>query len=162
MSRIQLALNVADIDSAVEFYSQLFGTGPSKRQPGYANFAIADPPLKLVLIEKAEARGHGIEGALNHLGVEVGAPDEVVAASDRLSGEGLTTEVQNQTTCCFAVQDKVWVEDPDGAPWEVYTVLADAPSETGIAGDGSCCVPPVGEQGAVTESAGSAPSTRCC
>ena len=140
MSRVQLALNVADIDSAVEFYSKLFGTGPAKRQPGYANFAIADPPLKLVLIENAEARGHGIEGALNHLGVEVGAPDEVVAASDRLSGEGLTTEVQDQTTCCFAVQDKVWVEDPDGAPWEVYTVLADAPSETGIAGDGSCCV----------------------
>ena len=162
MSRIQLALNVADIDSAVEFYSQLFGTGPAKRQPGYANFAIADPPLKLVLIENAEARGHGIEGALNHLGVEVGGPDEVVAASDRLSGEGLTTEVQNQTTCCFAVQDKVWVEDPDGAPWEVYTVLADAPSETGIAGDGSCCVPAVGEQVAVTESAGSGPSTRCC
>lgn len=161
MSRIQLALNVADIDSAVEFYSKLFGAEPAKRQPGYANFAIADPPLKLVLMEKAEARGHGIEGALNHLGVEAETPAEVVAASGRLSLEGLATEVQEQTTCCFAVQDKVWVEDPDGAPWEVYTVLADAPADTGIAGDGSCCIPQAGEHGAVTVGAGST-STPCC
>ena len=144
MSRVQLALNVADIDSAVEFYSKLFGAEPAKRQPGYANFAITDPPLKLVLMENASARGHGIEGALNHLGVEVKSPDEVAAASSRLSGEGLATEVQEQTTCCFAVQDKVWVEDPNGAPWEVYAVLADAPAETGITGDSSCCVPAVG------------------
>lgn len=144
MSRVQLALNVADIDSAVEFYSKLFGAEPAKRQPGYANFAITDPPLKLVLMENADARGHGIEGALNHLGVEVETAGEVAAASGRLSGGGLATEVQDQTTCCFAVQDKVWVEDPNGAPWEVYTVLADAAAETGIAGDGSCCVPAVG------------------
>jgi catechol 2,3-dioxygenase-like lactoylglutathione lyase family enzyme len=143
MSRVQLALNVADIDSAVEFYSKLFGTEPAKRQPGYANFAITDPPLKLVLMENAETRGYGIQGALNHLGVEVETPDEVAVASGRLSDEGLATEVQDQTTCCFAVQDKVWVEDPNGAPWEVYTVLADAPVESGIAGDGSCCVPAV-------------------
>jgi catechol 2,3-dioxygenase-like lactoylglutathione lyase family enzyme len=161
MSRIQLALNVADIDLAVEFYSKLFGTEPAKRQPGYANFAIADPPLKLVLIEKTNARGHGVEGALNHLGVEAETPAEVAAASVRLSGEGLATEVQEQTTCCFAVQDKVWVEDPDGAPWEVYTVLADAPAGTGIAGDGSCCVPQAGERGAVAVGAGST-STSCC
>jgi catechol 2,3-dioxygenase-like lactoylglutathione lyase family enzyme len=141
MSRVQLALNVADIDSAVAFYSKLFGAEPAKRQPGYANFAITDPPLKLVLMENADARGHGIGGALNHLGVEVETPAEVAAASGRLSGLGLTTEVQDQTTCCFAVQDKVWVEDPNGAPWEVYTVLSDAPVETGIAGDDSCCVP---------------------
>ena len=141
MSRIQLALNVSDIDEAVEFYTKLFGTGPAKRQPGYANFAIADPPLKLVLVENSNARGDGVSGALNHLGVEVETPDEVTAATGRLSDTGMGVEVQEQTTCCFAVQDKVWVNDPDGAPWEVYTVLADASAETGIAGDGSCCVP---------------------
>jgi catechol 2,3-dioxygenase-like lactoylglutathione lyase family enzyme len=141
MSRVQLALNVSDIDEAVEFYTKLFGTGPAKRQPGYANFAIADPPLKLVLVENSNARGDGVSGALNHLGVEVETPDEVTAATGRLSDTGMGVEVQEQTTCCFAVQDKVWVNDPDGAPWEVYTVLADAPAATGIAGDGSCCVP---------------------
>jgi catechol 2,3-dioxygenase-like lactoylglutathione lyase family enzyme len=141
MSRVQLALNVSDIDEAVEFYTKLFGTEPAKRQPGYANFAVADPPLKLVLMEDQNARGNGTLGALNHLGVEVETPDEVAAATGRLSDTGLKTEVQVQTSCCFAVQDKVWVSDPDGAPWEVYTVIADAPSETGIAGDGSCCVP---------------------
>ncbi len=142
MSRVQLALNVSDIDEAVEFYSKLFGTEPAKRQPGYANFAIADPPLKLVLMEDPTARGHGTVSALNHLGVEVETPDEVAAATGRLSNDGIETEVQEQTTCCYAVQDKVWVNDPDGAPWEVYTVLADAPG-TGIAGDGTCCVPEV-------------------
>jgi catechol 2,3-dioxygenase-like lactoylglutathione lyase family enzyme len=127
MSRVQLALNVADIDRAVEFYSKLFGVEPAKRRPGYANFAIADPPLKLVLIENAEHRGQGVVGALNHLGVEVETPGEVRAASARLSEHGLVPEVQESTTCCYAVQDKAWVDDPDGAPWEVYTVLADAP-----------------------------------
>jgi catechol 2,3-dioxygenase-like lactoylglutathione lyase family enzyme len=146
MSRVQLALNVADIDSAVEFYSKLFGAEPAKRQPGYANFAIADPPLKLVLMENAEARESGVAGALNHLGVEVETPDEVTAASVRLNGSGLATKTQDQTTCCYAVQDKVWVQDPNGAPWEVYAVLADAPAETGIAGDSSCCVAKVGSQ----------------
>jgi len=141
MSRVQLALNVSDMDEAVEFYTKLFGTGPAKRQPGYANFAIADPPLKLVLMEDTSARGTGVTGALNHLGVEVETPEAVAAANGRLSATGMETEVQEQTTCCFAVQDKVWVTDPDGAPWEVYTVLADAPVETGIAGDGWCCVP---------------------
>jgi catechol 2,3-dioxygenase-like lactoylglutathione lyase family enzyme len=141
MSRVQLALNVSNIDEAVEFYTKLFGSGPAKRQPGYANFAIADPPLKLVLMEDTSARGAGVAGALNHLGVEVETPEAVAAATGRLSATGIETEVQEQTTCCFAVQDKVWVNDPDGAPWEVYTVLADAPAETGIAGDGQCCVP---------------------
>ncbi len=141
MSRVQLALNVSDIDAAVVFYSKLFGTEPAKRQPGYANFAIADPPLKLVLIEDPTAREDGVAGALNHLGIEVDRPDQVSGAAGRLSGAGLETEIQEQTTCCFAVQDKVWVADPDGAPWEVYAVLADASAETGIAGDGSCCVP---------------------
>lgn len=141
MSRVQLALNVSDIDEAVEFYSKLFGAEPAKRQPGYANFAIADPPIKLVLMEDRTTRGHGTIGALNHLGVEVEDANDVSAAAERLGATGLETEVQGQTTCCFAVQDKVWVHDPDGAPWEVYAVLADAPAETGIGGDGSCCVP---------------------
>ena len=131
MSRVQLALNVSDIDAAVDFYSRLFGTAPAKRQPGYANFAIANPPLKLVLIENPVARGSGVTGALNHLGVEVSTPLEVQEAVERLSGEGLSTEVQESTTCCFAVQDKVWANDPDGAPWEYYTVLADASDSGG-------------------------------
>ena len=122
MSRVQLALNVADIDTAVEFYSKLFGTEPAKRRPRYANFAIAEPPLKLVLIEDADQ----IPGTLNHLGVEVENSDEVSAAQDRLVREGLATAMEEQTTCCYALQDKVWVNGPGGEPWEIYTVLADA------------------------------------
>jgi len=141
MSRVQLALNVSDLDEAIAFYSKLFGTEPAKLRPGYANFAIADPPLKLVLMEDVEARGSGVAGALNHLGVEVGSTDDVAAATGRLSDDGLDTVTEEQTTCCFAVQDKVWVNDPDGAPWEVYTVLDDAPVESGVAGDGGCCIP---------------------
>ncbi|MGI8492387.1 MAG: ArsI/CadI family heavy metal resistance metalloenzyme [Acidimicrobiales bacterium] len=132
MSRVQLALNVADLDEAVEFYSKLFGAEPAKRHPGYANFAIADPPLKLVLIEHDGRGGAGIAGALNHLGVEVDSPEQVHAAVARLSAEGLEPDVQESTTCCYALQDKAWVEDPDGAPWEVYAVLADAPDATGL------------------------------
>lgn len=127
MSRVQLALNVSDIGRAVAFYSKLFGTGPAKTRPGYANFAVADPPLKLVLFENAAGRASGIGGALNHLGVEVETPLSVAEASTRLAGEGLSTTEELETTCCFAVQDKVWVEDPDGTPWEIYTVLSDAP-----------------------------------
>ena len=161
MSRVQLALNVIDIDEAVEFYSKLFGTEPAKRRPGYANFAIADPPLKLVLMEDHAARAHGTMGALNHLGVEVETADEVKETTGRLRDTGLETEVEEQTTCCYAVQDKVWVNDPDGMPWEVYTVLADAPAESGIAGDGSCCVPE--EVGSVPVTVGaSQAATSCC
>ncbi len=141
MSRVQLALNVADIEAAVEFYSKLFNAPPAKRRPGYANFAIAEPPLKLVLIENPLARGEGVTGALNHLGVEVASPDEVRAATQRLADEGLATEVQDATTCCYALQDKVWVNDPDGAPWEVYTVLADAPTDDGLGCSSPCCGP---------------------
>jgi catechol 2,3-dioxygenase-like lactoylglutathione lyase family enzyme len=122
MSRVQLALNVSDLEAAVEFYSKLFGAEPAKRRPGYANFAISEPPLKLVLIE-----GDGAGGTLNHLGVEVEDSARVAEASDRLAGAGLVTDVRSSETCCYAVQDKVWVSDPDGARWEVYTVLADAP-----------------------------------
>ena len=139
MSRVQLALNVSDLDEAIDFYSKLFGSAPAKRFADYANFAIDNPPLKLVLIEKTDERTAGTAGALNHLGVEVETPEEVVQASTRLSGDGLATSEEAGTTCCYAVQDKVWVEDPDGAPWEVYTVLADAPVEAGLSGDGSCC-----------------------
>jgi catechol 2,3-dioxygenase-like lactoylglutathione lyase family enzyme len=132
MSRVQLALNVADLDAAIGFYSKLFATEPAKIRSGYANFAITEPPLKLVLIEHPEGRGHGTAGALNHLGVEVDTPEQVQAATARLAGQGLDPEVQEATTCCYAVQDKAWLDDPDGAPWEVYTVLADAPEETGL------------------------------
>ncbi|WP_391530607.1 ArsI/CadI family heavy metal resistance metalloenzyme [Candidatus Frankia nodulisporulans] len=125
MARVQLALNVSDVDAAVEFYGKLFGARPVKRRPGYANFAIDRPPLKLVLIENPAARGAGVAGALNHLGVEVATPEEVSAATARLAGAGLATATEQNTACCYALQDKVWVDDPDGAPWEIYTVLAD-------------------------------------
>jgi catechol 2,3-dioxygenase-like lactoylglutathione lyase family enzyme len=132
MARVQLALNVSDIDQAVGFYSKLLGVEPAKRRPGYANFAVTEPPLKLVLIENPDGRGEGTPAALNHLGIEVESTDAVQAAGARLRDEGLQTTVQDEVTCCYAVQDKVWVKDPDGAPWEVYTVLADAPDETSI------------------------------
>jgi catechol 2,3-dioxygenase-like lactoylglutathione lyase family enzyme len=135
VSRVQLALNVSSLDEAIGFYTKLFATPPAKVRPGYANFAIAEPPLKLVLIENADARGSGIGGALNHLGVEVETADDVVRAGDRLTASGLATTEEADTTCCYAVQDKVWVEDPDSAPWEIYTVLADAPAEAGSCGD---------------------------
>jgi catechol 2,3-dioxygenase-like lactoylglutathione lyase family enzyme len=123
MSRVQLAINVSDLERAVEFYGKLFGAEPAKRRPGYANFAVADPPLKLVLIQ-----GEGQGGSLNHLGVEVFSTDEVASETKRLAGEGLDTRTEEQVSCCYAVQNKVWVTDPDGSPWEVYMVLADAPN----------------------------------
>lgn len=124
MSRVQLALNVDDIEAAVSFYSQLFDTVPAKRRPGYANFALDEPALKLVLIENP---GHG--GSLNHLGVEVGSTDEVATATRRYAALGMPTRVQDGTTCCYARQDKVWVTGPSGEPWEIYTVLADVGAE---------------------------------
>jgi catechol 2,3-dioxygenase-like lactoylglutathione lyase family enzyme len=141
VSRVQLALNVADLQAAIDFYSKLFATEPAKIRPGYANFAIADPPLKLVLIEHGEGRGRGTDGALNHLGVEVETPELVRQTTVRLTGGGLEPEVQESTTCCYAVQDKAWVDDPDGAPWEFYTVLADAPEETGLGCSTESCQP---------------------
>jgi len=118
-SRIQLALNVDDLDEAIAFYSALFNTTPAKVKPGYANFAVADPPVKLVLLENP---GHG--GTINHLGVEVDSSENVHREIARLAGEGLFTEEEINTTCCFATQDKVWVSGPAGERWEVYTVLA--------------------------------------
>jgi catechol 2,3-dioxygenase-like lactoylglutathione lyase family enzyme len=133
MSRLQLALNVSDLAAAVAFYTNLFGTEPAKRYPGYANFAIADPPLKLVLIENAEAPER-----LNHLGVEVFTQPEVAQEHDRLTSAGLSARVEGNVTCCYAVQDKFWVDGPDATPWEVYTVLA--PAETmGSASADACC-----------------------
>ncbi|MGV0812803.1 ArsI/CadI family heavy metal resistance metalloenzyme [Mycolicibacterium boenickei] len=121
MSRVQLALNVDDLDEAITFYTKLFGVEPAKVKPGYANFAVVEPPLKLVLLEN---RGKG--GTINHLGVEVESSDKVHAEIARLTGEGLFTDEEIGTTCCFATQDKVWVTGPAGEKWEVYTVLADS------------------------------------
>jgi catechol 2,3-dioxygenase-like lactoylglutathione lyase family enzyme len=143
MSRVQLALNVDDLDAAVTFYAKLFSAEPAKRRPGYANFALDEPALKLVLIENP---GQG--GSLNHLGVEVPSTADVADATQRLAAEGFATEVEDQTTCCYALQDKVWVTGPGGERWEVYTVLADAQAElegqtdrtlSQVAGDGACC-----------------------
>ncbi|SRR5579875_790696 len=121
MSRVQLALSVADLDRAVDFYSKLFATTPAKRRPGYANFAIGEPPLKLVLIEDHDRR----PGTLDHLGVEVESTEEVAGARARLAEQGLPTAVEEHTACCYALQDKVWVRAPGGERWEIYTVLYD-------------------------------------
>jgi catechol 2,3-dioxygenase-like lactoylglutathione lyase family enzyme len=121
MSRVQLALNVADLDASIDFYTKLFDTPPAKVRDGYANFAIVDPPLKLVLFT-----GAGEPGSLNHLGVEVAGTEQVMAATARAQGADLSCKVEDATTCCYAVQDKVWVQGPDNA-WEFYTVLDDAP-----------------------------------
>ena len=119
MSRLQLSLNVTDLDAAVAFYTRLLGTAPAKLRPGYANFAIADPPLKLVL----NAPGNGAPGTINHLGVEVATAGEVTRAGVRLAAEGLPVQPEPGATCCYARQDKVWTRDPDGLAWEHYTVL---------------------------------------
>lgn len=138
MSRLQLALNVDNLDEAIAFYAKLFGTQPAKRKPGYANFAIDDPPLKLVLLENP---GEG--GTINHLGVQVDSSEQVHAEIARLSQAGMLTGTETGTTCCFATQDKVWVTAPDREKWEIYTVLAD--SETfGASPDAAttpCCTP---------------------
>ena len=120
MSRVQLALNVDDLESAVVFYSKLFGAEPAKVRPGYANFAVADPPLKLVLFQQP-----GKGGTINHLGVEVDGPAEVADAQARLAAAGLATATEDDVACCYARQDKVWVDGPSGEPWEIYTVLDD-------------------------------------
>lgn len=136
MSRVQLALRVADLDGSIAFYSKLFGTEPAKRRPGYANFAIAEPPLKLVLIE-GEA---GEQTRMDHLGVEVEHTDQVTAATQRLRDAGLVTLEENDTSCCYALQDKVWVHGPGAEPWEVYVVKGDADTLE-KAKDSACCTP---------------------
>ncbi len=140
MTRVQLALNVSDLDAAVQFYSKLFDAAPAKVRDGYANFAIEEPPLKLVLVA-----GHGTPGTLNHLGVEVADTAQVANTQARLTGEGLATATEDQVECCFALQDKVWVDAPDGEPWEIYTVLADVEMPAGELrtaeppADAACC-----------------------
>lgn len=145
MSRLQLALNVPNLDDAIAFYTKFFGTEPAKVRPGYANFAIANPPLKLVLFEGGEGN------TINHLGVEVESTDLVVAATERFQQLGMPTDIEEHTTCCFAVQDKVWVSGPDATRWEVYTVLDDAATMYDEGAD--CCAP---------TQAPAAASTDCC
>jgi catechol 2,3-dioxygenase-like lactoylglutathione lyase family enzyme len=150
MSRVQLALNVDDIDEAVDFYAKLFSTEPAKRRPGYANFAVTEPPLKLVLLENP-----GKGGSLNHLGVEVADVDTVDAEQSRLAENGLASLDERGTTCCYAKQDKFWVQGaPDGERWEVYTVLADSPTFGDDAGTGSTCCAPTSDN--------PAPAGACC
>ena len=153
MSRVQLALNVDDIDEAVAFYTKLFGTEPAKRRPGYASFAISEPPLKLVLLENP---GHG--GSLNHLGVEVAGIDAVDAMQTRLAEAGLASADERATTCCYAKQDKFWVQGtPNGEAWEIYTVLADSQTFYGQDDGPACCG---GDSSQSAEA--SAPAAKCC
>ena len=136
MSRVQLALNVDDLQESVAFYSRLFDTEPAKVRPGYANFAVAEPPLKLVLIENP---GQG--GSVNHLGVEVVDTDTVDAEQRRLTDVGLASVDERDTTCCYARQDKFWVEGaPNGERWEIYTVLQDSPEFGSHAGENEMTV----------------------
>ena len=140
MSRLQLALNVTDLEAAVEFYGKLFAVEPAKRKPGYANFEVADPPLKLVLFEAAEG------GTLNHLGVETETAAEVTAAEARLSDTGLETTGVDDTVCCYATKTETWVTDPDGARWEWYVKTGDSElisgdAATGADGETVCCAP---------------------
>ncbi|MCZ4603126.1 ArsI/CadI family heavy metal resistance metalloenzyme [Streptomyces chartreusis] len=137
MSRVQLALRVPDLDASIAFYSKLFGTEPAKLRDGYANFAITEPPIKLVLIEGTP----GEDTRLDHLGVEVESTQAVHAATTRLSEAGLATTEENDTTCCYALQDKVWVHGPGQEPWEVYVVKADADSLAKQQGS-TCCTTP--------------------
>ena len=154
MSRVQLALRVADLPASVEFYSKLFGAEPAKLRPGYANFAIAEPPLKLVLIEGQD----GEPTRLDHLGVEVEDTGQVTAATQRLKESGLVTFEENDTACCYAVQDKVWVQAPGTEPWEVYVVKADADTLT-KAGDSACCIPGMASD---TENVKAVADSGCC
>jgi len=135
MSRVQLALRVADLEESIKFYSQLFDAEPAKRRPGYANFAITEPPLKLVLIEGQA----GEETRMDHLGVEVASTDDVAQATDRLKTAGLATFEENDTSCCYALQDKVWVTGPGKEPWEVYVVKADTNDLLKVTDTSTCC-----------------------
>ncbi|WP_439427022.1 ArsI/CadI family heavy metal resistance metalloenzyme [Micromonospora sp. LA-10] len=141
MSRVQLALRVSDLEGSVAFYSKLFGVEPAKRRPGYANFAVENPPLKLVLLEGEP----GLPTVMDHLGVEVATTEEVTAATNRLTESGLITLEENDTECCYALQDKVWVRGPGDEPWEVYTVKADSPQREKVV-ESACCASNAAEQ----------------
>jgi catechol 2,3-dioxygenase-like lactoylglutathione lyase family enzyme len=153
MSRVQLALRVADLEASVAFYSKLFGVEPAKRRPGYANFAIAQPPLKLVLIEGQP----GETTRMDHLGVEVETAEEVAAATARLRAEGLAIRTEEDAACCYAVQDKVWAAGPGQEPWEFYVVKADA-GNLAREGGSACCTPAASTADGAAQQA--APS--CC
>ncbi|MET9477779.1 MULTISPECIES: ArsI/CadI family heavy metal resistance metalloenzyme [unclassified Streptomyces] len=146
MSRVQLALRVPDLSASIAFYTKLFGTEPTKLRDGYANFAIAEPPLKLVLVEG----NAGEDTRMDHLGVEVESTDAVHAATTRLSEAGLATAEENDTTCCYALQDKVWVHGPGQEPWEVYVVKADSDTPTKQEGS-TCCAGPAADKPGATE-----------
>ncbi|WP_282703659.1 ArsI/CadI family heavy metal resistance metalloenzyme [Streptomyces sp. CC219B] len=156
MSRVQLALRVPDLDASIAFYTKLFGTEPAKLRDGYANFAITEPPLKLVLIEGAADE----DTRMDHLGVEVETTEAVHAATARLGEAGLATTEENDTTCCYALQDKVWVHGPGREPWEVYVVKADADTLTKQP-DSTCCTDTATDE--ATDKAGAAvPAGGCC
>jgi len=153
MSRLQLALNVDDLEQSIAFYTKLFGTEPAKLRPGYANFAIDTPPLKLVLLENP---GQG--GSINHLGVEVVDVDTVDSEQSRLADAGLASVDERGTTCCYAKQDKFWVEGaPNGEQWEIYTVLADSETFFGSDAEAACC-----ETDGATAVEPASAATRCC
>jgi extradiol dioxygenase family protein len=153
-SRVQLALNVTDLVAATAFYEKLFGTPPAKQHPGYVNFAIADPPLKLVLFEDPSATS-----ALNHLGVELASVDDIAAAGARVAAAGLEHRTSQQERCCHAIQDKVWVTAPDVPlnAWELYTVLEDDPTQTEACHNTVCCTSPSASSATNDTSTGS-----CC
>ncbi|WP_341718330.1 ArsI/CadI family heavy metal resistance metalloenzyme [Micromonospora sp. FIMYZ51] len=155
MSRVQLALRVSDLEGSVAFYSKLFGVEPAKRRPGYANFAVENPPLKLVLLKGAADQ----PTVMDHLGVEVSSTDDVNAATKRLTESGLITLEENDTECCYALQDKVWVRGPGNEPWEVYTVKADA-NVLNMGGDGDECR--CGEATDAAQEPASSGAARCC
>jgi catechol 2,3-dioxygenase-like lactoylglutathione lyase family enzyme len=155
VSRVQLALRVSDLEGSVEFYSKLFGVEPAKRRPGYANFAVEEPPLKLVLLEGEPDQ----PTVMDHLGVEVFAEDEVTAAATRLAGSGLVTLTEDNTECCYALQDKVWVHGPGNEPWEVYVVKGDAEG-LNKAEDSRCCCGEATASDGIEESPTVA--TSCC
>ena len=161
MSRVQLALDVTDLEASVAFYTALFGVEPAKRKPGYANFAIADPPLKLVLFEAA------VGGRLNHLGVETDGATEVEAAEARLTGDGLETTGIDDTICCYATKVETWVTDPDGAKWEWYVKTGDSEQLTneivgGADGAATMCCAPIAAEPVTLGRAADAPTATCC
>lgn len=165
MSRVQLALRVADLEASIDFYSRLFNTTPAKRRPGYANFAITEPPLKLVLLEGQA----GEDTRMDHLGVDVETTDLVAEATNRLADAGLATRIEDNTTCCYAVQDKVWVTGPGQEPWEVYTVKEDSRPDlegktdlgkSAVSGDGTCCT--TDAQPDVMGEPATEPAAACC
>ncbi|WP_405931551.1 ArsI/CadI family heavy metal resistance metalloenzyme [Streptomyces sp. NBC_00827] len=153
-SRVQLALRVPDLAESIAFYTKLFGTEPAKLRDGYANFAITEPPLKLVLIEGTA----GEDTRMDHLGVEVDSTEAVHTATTRLTDAGLATDVEDDTTCCYALQDKVWVHGPGQEPWEVYVVKADADTLTKQQ-DSICCTDPAAADTGANEPAA---ASGCC